>query len=76
MFWRSDPTGKTPLMANINWPRDGAVIRGDPVNVNGKLWLRARHVKQLNGSSWIQAPKGAFLPFEYDNHYYLEALET
>jgi len=30
------------------------------------------HVKQANGSSWVEAPVGSALPFEYDNHYYLD----
>ena len=71
MFWRSDPTGNTRLMANTNWPRDGAVISGKVVTLGDEKWLMADRVKQPNGD-WLDAPTGAFLPFEYDNHYFLE----
>jgi hypothetical protein len=80
MFWRSDPTGKTKLASNNDWPRDNAMLRGVPVLVeskNGKeqtteQWLIVSHVKQQNSNDWIVAPVGAAMPFEYDNHYYLE----
>jgi hypothetical protein len=71
MFWRPDPTGRTLLDANIDWPRDGAIIRGEGFIVNGEKWLKAHKVKQV-GQRWVNAPEGAFLPFEYDDHYYLE----
>jgi hypothetical protein len=72
MFWRPDPSGKTRLASNDNWPRDGAQLRGTCTEFNGKKWLAVSHVKQAHSSVWIQAPEGAFIPFEYDNHYYLE----
>mmetsp|Transcript_29598 Transcript_29598/g.68438 ORF Transcript_29598/g.68438 Transcript_29598/m.68438 type:complete len:109 (-) Transcript_29598:14-340(-) len=71
MFWRLDPTGKVQLVTNVNWPRDGATIRGQPIDAGGEKWLRALRVRQVNGA-WVDAPVGAFLPFEYNNHYYLE----
>jgi hypothetical protein len=71
MFWRPDPTGKIRLAANSDWPRDGAVVRGEMLTVNGEKWLKAHKVMQV-GQQWVSAPEGAFLPFEYDNHYYLE----
>lgn len=73
MFWRSDPTGKTQLTGNAHWPRDNAIIRGEIIVHNGEKWLKAYKVKQ-SGSSWKDAPKGAFMPFEYDDHYYLDAV--
>jgi len=77
MFWRADPTGATGGLANNNdWPRDGAVLRGRVVTVAGKnkneKWLLATAVKQAGSSQWKDAPQGAALPFEYNNHYYLE----
>lgn len=71
MFWRSDPTGLTKLASNNDWPRDGAKLRGEVVTVNGEKWLLAMFVKQTGGE-WKKAPTGAAVPFEYNNHYYLE----
>ena len=71
MFWRSDPTKKTTLASNNDWPRDGAVLRGTVVTVNGEQWLLATHVKQQGSTSWKKAPAGAAMPFEYNNHYSL-----
>mmetsp|Transcript_12462 Transcript_12462/g.26533 ORF Transcript_12462/g.26533 Transcript_12462/m.26533 type:complete len:106 (-) Transcript_12462:652-969(-) len=71
MFWRADPTGKTPLENNNNWPRDGAKLRGTVVEVDGAKWLLATEVKQ-EGKEWVKAPGGAAMPFEYNNHYYLQ----
>jgi len=71
MFWRPDPTGNTKLQGNANWPRDNAKLRGSVVEVGGKKWLLATHVQQ-EGQAWVDAPTGAAMPFEYDNHYYLE----
>ncbi|CAB9504713.1 expressed unknown protein [Seminavis robusta] len=72
MFWRPDPTGQVKLASNDNWPRDGAKLRGKVVEVDGKKWMLATQVLQKGGSDWLPAPAGAALPFEYDNHYYLE----
>ena len=71
MFWRSDPTGTTPLASNNDWPRDGAKLRGRVVTVDGEKWLLATHVLQKGGSQWKKAPQGAAMPFEYNQHYYL-----
>ena len=79
MFWRSDPTGQTKCQnTSENWPRDNALLRGSPViltNKNNAQWLLVSAVQQSNTTTWIQAPVGAALPFEYDNHYYLEKVE-
>eukprot|EP00977_Amphora_coffeiformis_P000168 scaffold48_cov161-Amphora_coffeaeformis.AAC.16 len=70
MFWRPTP-GKS-LASNADWPRDGASLRGNVVtDSKGQAWLAATHVKQANGP-WKRTPEGAAMPFEYDNHYYLE----
>ena len=74
MFWRPDPTGKTVLMGNSNWPRDNAVIRGEVIHHKGQKWLRADRVQQARGGKWKKAPEGACMPFEYNNHYYLDPL--
>ena len=71
MFWRPDPTGNVKLENNNNWPRDGAKLKGTIVEVDSAKWLLATEVQQ-KGSEWVPAPKGAAMPFEYDNHYYLE----
>ena len=63
--WQEDPTGKTWLHHGRHWPRDYATIRGSVVEVDGKKWLLATHVKQLGGTEWNKAPKGAALPFFY-----------
>jgi hypothetical protein len=70
MFWRADPTGKAKLASNNDWPRDGAVLRGEIVEAKGEKWLLVSEVKQ-KGKDWVKAPAGAAMPFEYDNHYYL-----
>lgn len=79
MFWRADPTNSGPKLApnanSINWPRDGALLRGRVVvDSKGGRWLLTDQVKQVGDKeSWIDAPAGAAMPFEYDDHYYLEA---
>ncbi|VEU34766.1 unnamed protein product [Pseudo-nitzschia multistriata] len=72
MFWRPDPTGAVSLASNDNWPRDGAKLRGRSVEVESKKWLLVTEILQKGSSEWIRAPVGAAMPFEYDNHYYLE----
>lgn len=72
MFWRSDPTGKTSLASNNNWPHDNAMLRGSVVEAKGEKWLLVTHVKQEGKTDWKAAPAGAAMPFEYNNHYYLE----
>jgi hypothetical protein len=70
MFWRPDPTGKVALASNNDWPRDDAVLRGEVAEVKGEKWLLVTEVKQ-KGKDWVKAPAGAAMPFEYNNHYYL-----
>ena len=72
MFWRPDPTGATKLASNNDWPRDGAKLRGQKVQVDGSDWLLCTHILQTGQSEWVAAPAGAAMPFEYNNHYYLE----
>lgn len=74
MFWRADPTGATKLASNNDWPRDGSMVRGVTVAAakDGAPWLLVSHVRQAGQQEWVRAPAGAALPFEYDNHYYLE----
>lgn len=82
MFWRSDPTGKSRVASNSDWPRDNAQLRGIVVDVNGVKWLAVSQVKQadarapplgmLRKGKWKPAPQGAYMPFEYNDHYYLE----
>ena len=72
MFWRPDPTGQTKLANNNHWPRDGAQLRGTIVEVDGAKWLLATEVRQKGSDEWVPAPAGVAMPFEYDNHYYLE----
>jgi len=76
MFWRKDPTGESALENNNNWPRDGAKLRGTIVEVNGSKWLLATEVLQQGSSKWVPAPKGAAMPFEYNNHYSLKLDNT
>jgi hypothetical protein len=71
MFWRSDPTGKTPLASNNDWPRDDALLRGQVVHAKGEKWLLVQEVKQAGKGQWKKTPAGAAMPFEYDDHYYL-----
>ncbi len=72
MFWRSDPTGATQLASNQDWPRDNAKLRGRVVEAEGQKWLICTHIKQKGSSTWLEAPKGAAMPFVYNDHYYLE----
>lgn len=72
MFWRSDPSGASRVSSNDNWPRDDAKFKGEVVEDKGKKWLKVTQIKQAKSTDWIDAPNGAFMPFEYDNHYYLE----
>lgn len=78
MFWRSDPTGQTKLTSNRqNWPKDGAQLKGSEIvsDKSGQKFLLCTHVKNANDKQWKEAPVGAALPFEYDNHYYLDDKE-
>lgn len=70
MFWRGDPSGKVKLESNKNWPRDNATLRGQVKVVEGEKWLHAQQVKQ-QGGKWLNAPANAYMPFEYNGHYYL-----
>ena len=71
MFWRADPRPNGyRLASNSHWPRDGAQLRGYKIEHKGQSWLVATHVKQERGE-WKTAPRGAALPFEYNNHYCL-----
>jgi hypothetical protein len=74
MFWRSDPRpGQAKLENNNDWPRDGALLKGAVIQDDqGNKWLLATHVQQ-KGDQWKAAPGGAAMPFEYDNHYYLDS---
>ena len=71
MFWHPDPTGETLLASNLNWPRDGARVRGYVVHAKGKKWLLVSSIKQKGSSMWKDAPEGSAIPFEYNQHYYL-----
>jgi hypothetical protein len=73
MFWRPDPAGKINLQNNNDWPKDGAMLKGEVVRtIQGQQWLAATHVKNTSDGEWKETPYGAYMPFEYDNHYYLE----
>ena len=78
MFWRQDPSPGGPRLAsNADWPRDGAHLRGRVfADAQGKAWLIASHVQQRGGGTWKVAPQGSAMPFEYDNHYYLEEVKV
>mmetsp|Transcript_1970 Transcript_1970/g.3286 ORF Transcript_1970/g.3286 Transcript_1970/m.3286 type:complete len:127 (-) Transcript_1970:1802-2182(-) len=74
MFWRADPRPSgLRLASNNHWPRDGAHLRGYKIEHKGQSWLLATHVKQERGE-WKNAPKGAAMPFEHDNHYCLRQI--
>jgi hypothetical protein len=73
MFWRSDPAGKTRVASNNNWPRDNALLQGTAVMHKNQKWLHVTHVRQYYETDFAEAPKDAFMPFEYNNHYYLKA---
>jgi hypothetical protein len=47
------------------------MVQGEVVLLGKNKWLRATKLKQKN-QDWMAAPSGAFLPFEFDDHYYLE----
>lgn len=65
------PDWRDEASSNNNWPRDGAMLRGEVKSVNGEKWLHAKQVKQKSGE-WVDAPLNAYMPFEYSNkHYYL-----
>jgi hypothetical protein len=72
MFWRSSPDNSSRVASNDNWPRDGAQLKGTVIEYKGAKWLNAFEVKQANSSEWVKAPAGAYMPFQYDNHYYLD----
>jgi hypothetical protein len=57
------------VASNIDWPRDGAMLKGEVVEAKGEKWLLVSEVKQGGGTDWVKAPVGAAMPFEYDNHY-------
>jgi hypothetical protein len=69
MFWREDPTRKTRLVGNKDWPRDNAKLRGTVVEAKGQKWLLATHVQQAKSDKWVEAPLGAAMPFAYEQYY-------
>jgi hypothetical protein len=82
MFWRFGPNRNAMVASNIDWPRDGAMLKGEVVEAKGEKWLLVSEVKHSGGTvvaqwwhsggtDWVKAPVGAAMPFEYDNHYYL-----
>ena len=74
MFWRADPRPNgSRLTSNNHWPRDGAQLRGYKIQHKGQKWLLATHVKQ-EGGDWKMTPRGAVMPFEYNNHYCLRKI--
>ena len=81
MFWRADPLHQIELTdSKQDWPRDGALLKGQVRMINGTKWLAASHVKNIGlvdagAAEWKEAPNGAHMPFEYDNQYYLELQE-
>ena len=62
------------MASNDNWPRDGSQIKGRLVVYEGANWLHASHVRQEGEEDWTGAPENAYLPFEYNDHYYLQAI--
>lgn len=75
MFWRLEPGGgKVLINQESDWPRDNAMIEGRVLTLEKEKWLRATRFKQPNDEEWTEAPEGAHLPFEYDQHYYLEEI--
>lgn len=75
MFWRKDPANPFKILSHPNWPRDHASLRGSIVTCSNKKWLKATHVKQPGGD-WTEAPEGAYMPCEHDNHYYLDPVKS
>ena len=72
MFWRREPGNSVGILSDPSWPRDGAILRGKALKMpNGEFWLEASHVQQPHSDEWIAAPKGAYMPFEHQGHYYL-----
>ena len=70
MFWRQDPSGKSPKTSNLPaWPRNGAVLRGVVVEFafkpeNCVKWLQVNQYTQAGTSSVVDLPAGVFMPFE------------
>lgn len=41
MFWRGDPISGAKPPNQDNWPRNGSILRGSPVEgAGGEMWLK------------------------------------
>ena len=75
--WQEDPTGSTWLHHGRHWPRDYASLRGKVVqDAQGRSWLLASYVRQSGETTWRKAPKGAAIPFFYQQTHCLVLKQT
>lgn len=62
MYWRADPTkGKSSFAGPPDWPRNGAVLRGELKEFLDKpesslKWLEVSEYKQCGSSDWVKTP--------------------
>ena len=62
MYWRADPTkGKSSFAGPPDWPRNGAVLKGDVEEYADKpegslKWLKVSEFKQAGSTEWIPTP--------------------
>ena len=76
MFWRSDPRGQEQLLGGNDWPKDNAALRGVTIIFEDEKWLKVYKVKQ-EGGNWIDVfALNAYIPYEYDDHYYLDPVSS
>ncbi len=61
-----DAKGEKWLLASELKPKGGEKL------AKGEKWLLVSEVKQKGDKDWTKAPDGAAMPFEYNDHYYLE----
>lgn len=66
MFWRKNPVeneAKGDQIGNKDWPKNGAILYGEKLNVKGEDWLKVSKWRQMN-SNWINDCNEIWMPFD------------
>lgn len=71
LFFRSNPKASPFAVPEYkDWPRDGAMIKGTVVEVEGEKWLKCEAVKQPSKKKFAKTKgKDVWLPFRHEQHF-------
>mmetsp|Transcript_13605 Transcript_13605/g.18145 ORF Transcript_13605/g.18145 Transcript_13605/m.18145 type:complete len:132 (+) Transcript_13605:102-497(+) len=66
VFWRGDPlTGARPTGPVSDWPRNGALLKGQIHEIKGQQWLHVSTMRQARSSSAFKTVgKNRWIPFD------------